>query len=157
MPTATNGLTPPAAVAKEEGTLVRIAIAFTAWAERWFPDAFIFVAIAVVIVALAAIVNGASATAVSRAFGDGFWSLIAFTMQMAFVAIGGYVVATSKPAAWLIGRLAAQPNIDLTRWNVRLGQSCSSVSGSIDNSPWILPPVIIRAFGHCQSATSPLI
>jgi short-chain fatty acids transporter len=105
----TNRLTPPVAVAKEEGALVRIAIAFTAWAERWFPDAFIFVAIAVVIVALAAIVNGASATAVSRAFGDGFWSLIAFTMQMAFVAIGGYVVATSKPAAWLIGRLAAQP------------------------------------------------
>jgi short-chain fatty acids transporter len=109
MPTSTNGLTPPAAAAKEEGTLVRIAIAFTAWAERWFPDAFIFVAIAVVVVALAAIVNGASATAVSRAFGDGFWSLITFTMQMAFVAIGGYVVATSKPAAWLIGRLAAQP------------------------------------------------
>jgi hypothetical protein len=44
----TNRLTPPAAVAKEEDTLVRIAIAFTAWAERWFPDAFIFVAIAVV-------------------------------------------------------------------------------------------------------------
>jgi short-chain fatty acids transporter len=89
--------------------LVRIAIGFTAWAERWFPDAFIFVAIAVVLVALAAIGNGASPIAVSRAFGDGFWSLITFTMQMAFVAIGGYVVATSKPAALLIARLAAWP------------------------------------------------
>jgi hypothetical protein len=28
-----------------EGYLVRLAVAFTAWAERWFPDAFIFVAI----------------------------------------------------------------------------------------------------------------
>jgi short subunit fatty acids transporter len=25
-----------------EGYLVRLAVAFTAWAERWFPDAFIF-------------------------------------------------------------------------------------------------------------------
>ena len=47
--------------------------------------------------------------AVSQAFGDGFWSLITFTMQMAFVAIGGYVVATSAPAQRLIRRLAAIP------------------------------------------------
>jgi short-chain fatty acids transporter len=89
--------------------LVRIAIAFTAWAERWFPDAFVFVAIAVVVVALAAMLNGASPLAVSQAFGDGFWSLIVFTMQMAFVAIGGYVVAVSAPAQRLIRRLAAIP------------------------------------------------
>jgi short-chain fatty acids transporter len=43
------------------------------------------------------------------AFGNGFWSLITFTMQMAFVAIGGYVVATSAPAQRLIGRLADLP------------------------------------------------
>ena len=85
----------PGGSTKQEGALVRIAIGFTAWAERWFPDAFIFVAIAVVVVAVAAIANGASPMAVSIAFGNGFWSLITFTMQMAFVAIGGYVVATS--------------------------------------------------------------
>ena len=38
---------------QREGALDRVAIGFTAWAERWFPDAFIFVAIAVVVVALA--------------------------------------------------------------------------------------------------------
>ena len=92
-----------------EGVLVRIAIAFTAWAERWFPDAFIFVAIAVAVVALAALANGASPGSVSQSFGNGFWSLITFTMQMAFVAIGGYVVATSAPAARLIHRLARLP------------------------------------------------
>src|ERR1700751_3330224 len=94
---------------EREGALVRLAIAFTAWAERWFPDAFIFVAIAVVVVALAALINGASPVAVSVAFGNGFWSLITFTMQMAFVAIGGYVVATSAPARRLIGWLADLP------------------------------------------------
>ena len=93
----------------QEGAMVRIAIAFTAWAERWFPDAFIFVAIAVVVVAAAALINGASPIAVSTAFGNGFWSLITFTMQMAFVAIGGYVVATSTPAQKLIGWLSDLP------------------------------------------------
>jgi short-chain fatty acids transporter len=92
-----------------EGALARAAIGFTEWAERWFPDAFIFVAIAVVIVALGALANGASPKDVSLAFGGGFWSLITFTMQMAFVVIGGYVVATSAPAAALIRRLAAAP------------------------------------------------
>jgi len=99
----------PAGTEVQEGLLVRIAIGFTGWAERWFPDAFIFVAIAVVIVALAAIINGASPLAVSVAFGNGFWSLITFTMQMAFVAIGGYVVATSAPAQQLIRWLAELP------------------------------------------------
>jgi short-chain fatty acids transporter len=103
---AQQGLSDP--VTRERG-LARIAVAFTAWAERWFPDAFVFVAIAVVVVALAAMANGATPAAVSIAFGNGFWSLITFTMQMAFVAIGGYVVATSPPAARLIRRLARVP------------------------------------------------
>jgi len=97
------------AATQSEGRMVRIAIGFTAWAERWFPDAFIFVAIAVVIVALAALGNGASPIAVSQSFGNGFWSLITFTMQMAFVAIGGYVVAMSYPAQRLIRSLAGMP------------------------------------------------
>jgi len=96
--------TPP-----RDGLMVRVAVGFTSWAERWFPDPFVFVAIAVVIVAAAAMAAGASPLAVSQAFGGGFWSLITFTMQMAFVAIGGYVVATSGPAARLIRRLAALP------------------------------------------------
>ena len=94
---------------KPEGALARVAIAFTAWAERWFPDAFIFVAIAVVVVAAAALANGAAPLAVSQAFGVGFWSLIAFTMQMAFIVIGGYAVATSAPAQQVIRGLAALP------------------------------------------------
>jgi short-chain fatty acids transporter len=103
----------PASVSEDpsarDGALVRLAFAFTAWAERWFPDAFIFVALAVVVVSLGAMVNGASPLAVSQAFGVGFWSLITFTMQMAFIVIGGYVVATSAPAQRLIRALAGLP------------------------------------------------
>lgn len=94
---------------ERDGLMVRVAVAFTSWAERWFPDAYIFAAIAVLIVSIAAISNGASPLAVSVAFGSGFWSLTTFTMQMAFVAIGGFVVATSPPAARLIRRLALIP------------------------------------------------
>src|SRR3954463_5881046 len=95
--------------AEATGTLARLGIRFTAWAEKWFPDAFIFVAIAVVIVALGALANGAPAASVAQTFGDGFWSLIPFTMQMTFVTIGGYVVATSPPVQALIDRLAGIP------------------------------------------------
>src|SRR5690606_4784665 len=42
-------------------------------------------------------------------FGAGYWSLIPFTMQMAFVVIGGYVVATAPVVARLIARLARMP------------------------------------------------
>src|SRR5258708_16886954 len=74
---------------QQEGVLVRTAIGFTAWAERWFPDAFIFVAIAVVVVALAALINWSSPVAVSVAFCNRFLRLITLTMQMAFVALSG--------------------------------------------------------------------
>ncbi|WP_257884793.1 short-chain fatty acid transporter [Variovorax sp. RO1] len=99
----------PHEASADAGLLSRLGLRFTAWAERWFPDAFVFAAIAVVVVAGAALLNGSSPQAVAKSFGDGFWSLIVFTMQMALVAIGGYVVATSPPAARLIRKLAALP------------------------------------------------
>ena len=99
----------PADHGAEQGYMARLALGFTAWAEKWFPDSFIFVAVALVIVAVGAMVNGAGPMAVSKQFGLGFWSLIPFTMQMAFVAISGYVVASSPPAARLIEKLAAVP------------------------------------------------
>lgn len=101
--------TPPYVTPDRAPFLTRLGLRFTAWAERWFPDAFVFAAIAVALVALAALANGAAPQAVARSFGDGFWSLIVFSMQMALVAIGGYAVATSPPASRLISGLAALP------------------------------------------------
>ena len=95
--------------AAREGILARTALGFTSWAERWFPDAYIFAALAVILVSAAALVNGATPLAVAKSFGDGFWILITFTMQMAFVVISGYVVAMSPPAARLIRGLASLP------------------------------------------------
>lgn len=93
----------------KSGVFERIAVGVSNWSERWFPDSYIFAALAVIVVALGAMASGAPLRAVAGAFGDGYWSLIPFTMQMAFVAISGYVVAVSPPASKLITRLAALP------------------------------------------------
>lgn len=95
---------------KSTGVLERTAIGVARWSERWFPDAYIFAAIAVVVVALGALAVGAPIQRIGMAFGDGFWSLIPFTMQMAIVAISGYVVAVSPPASKAIGWLARLPS-----------------------------------------------
>lgn len=96
-------------IAVQDNRYARFAIRCAHWAERWFPDSWVFAALAVVIVSLAAMAFGAPVTATARAFGDGYWSLIPFTMQMAFVVIGGYVVASSPPAARLIALFARIP------------------------------------------------
>ncbi|UZW60537.1 short-chain fatty acid transporter [Lysobacter enzymogenes] len=98
-----------AAAPVADGPLARFALRSAAWAERWFPDAYVFAALGVVVVAVAALAFGATPTATAAAFGDGYWSLIPFTMQMAFVVIGGYVVATAPAVARLIDALARFP------------------------------------------------
>lgn len=93
----------------EESRYARFALRCSNFAERWFPDSWVFAALAVIIVAVATLGMGAAPAEAAKAFGDGFWSLIPFTMQMAFVVIGGYVVASSPPAVKLIDRLARIP------------------------------------------------
>lgn len=88
---------------------VRVALRCAAFAERWFPDAYVFAVLGVVLVAGAAMAFGASPQDTAARFGEGYWSLIPFTLQMAFVVIGGYVVATAPPVARLIERLARVP------------------------------------------------
>lgn len=107
--TAGTGSTGPAAPDTRERGLAAVAQRLAAWTERWFPDAWVFAAAGVVIVAVAAMLAGASPKAVAESFGGGFWDLTAFTLQMAMVVLTGYVVATAPPVARLIERLAAVP------------------------------------------------
>ncbi|MGN2245491.1 short-chain fatty acid transporter [Frateuria sp. GZRR35] len=93
----------------QQGLFARAALRSAAWSERWFPDAWVFAALGLVLVALLALGFGATPATTVQAFGDGFWSLIPFTMQMAFVVIGGYVVASSPIVARLIDALARVP------------------------------------------------
>lgn len=104
-----TGMADPHPSSLQEGVMARAALRCAAWAEKWFPDAYVFAVLGVVIVALCAMAFGATPKATAEAFGGGFWSLIPFTMQMAFVVIGGYAVATAPIVARFIDRLAQVP------------------------------------------------
>ena len=97
----------------DEGMLAKVALALADWSERWFPDALIFAMAAVVVVAVGALALGAPPGIVMFQFGKGFWDLIPFTMQMALIIVGGYVVASSPAVARLIEWLATLPRTAL--------------------------------------------
>jgi short-chain fatty acids transporter len=92
------------------GTFARFGIALADFSERWFPDTLVFALVAIVIVFVAGLILGSSAADLAKDFGEGFWQLIPFTLQMAMVIIGGYVVAVSPPIARVIRRMADIPS-----------------------------------------------
>src|SRR5690554_4346613 len=76
--------------------------------ERYLPDPYIFVLLLTVIAAVAAIaVERQTPLAVMRMWGDGFWSLLTFSMQMLLVLVTGFMLASSPPVKKLLQRLAA--------------------------------------------------
>lgn len=91
----------------------RFAQRATALAERWMPDAFVF-ALAATLLCLGAAyavdpAMRAAPTALVRAWGEGFWTLIPFTLQMAMIIIGGSVLASAPPVRRAISALAGLP------------------------------------------------
>ena len=89
--------------------LERMGASLADWSERWFPDAYVFAVIALVVTCAGALMMGRPPEKIAVDFGNAFWNLIPFTMQMAFVVIGGYIVAISKPVNRLIVALAEVP------------------------------------------------
>jgi len=87
----------------------RLGMALADWSQRWFPDAFVFALAGLIVVFVTGALLGIAMRDLVKYFGEGFWSLIPFTMQMAIIIIGGYVVATSPPVHRLIRRLAGVP------------------------------------------------
>lgn len=109
MATAIAGNPTPAPAGMSDGWFVRAGMAMADWCERWFPDAFVFALVGLIIVFMAGLFMGTPAMTLIKYFGEGFWSLIPFTMQMALIIIGGYTVASSPPIQRLILKLAEVP------------------------------------------------
>ena len=68
--------------------------------NRWLPDAFLFAVILSIIVYVGAMLaTGMGPLKVLSAWGsnDGFWGLLAFSMQMALVLVLGSAMASAKP------------------------------------------------------------
>ena len=91
------------------GILVRLGISLANWSERWFPDALVMAMSAAVIVFIAGLSLGSTLPDLVSAFGDGFWQLISFTLEVAMMVVSGFVVATSPPVARAIRWLATIP------------------------------------------------
>ncbi len=100
-----------AAAPAEAGPVARVALRLTAWTERWIPDAFIFALLATVVVFVAAIIwTPSSPLQVIDAWGNGFWDLVTFTLQMSLIIITGHVLATSAPMRGAIRAIASWPS-----------------------------------------------
>ena len=92
------------------GGLSALAARFTAWTQKWIPDAFVFALVATAVAVLAGLwVTRGGVVTVVESWGKGFWELLGFTLQMALVIITGYVVASTRPVIRLIGLLAGLP------------------------------------------------
>lgn len=69
---------------------------FDRMVQRYLPDAFLFAVLLTIIVYMGGvIVTNNSAVDMLAYWGDGFWDLLTFTMQMALIVVTGYVLANT--------------------------------------------------------------
>jgi short-chain fatty acids transporter len=75
--------------------------------DRYLPDPYIFVLILTLIVIAAAMaIERQSAIAVIGMWGDGFWDLLAFSMQMLLVLVTGFMLASTPPVKRVLVAIA---------------------------------------------------
>jgi short-chain fatty acids transporter len=87
----------------------RAAVRLNDWTQRWVPGAFTIAWLLTLIVfVLSWTVGGASFLDSVRYWGDGFWELNLFSMQMCLVMFTGSVVAVSPPSARALAWIAAR-------------------------------------------------
>ncbi|GAB4329241.1 MAG: short-chain fatty acid transporter [Candidatus Zixiibacteriota bacterium] len=88
----------------------RVASALTAWSVRWVPNSFIIAGLlTLIVVALALTLTGAGPLDCVIYWGDGFWELLSFGMQMCLIIFTGYIVAVSPPLRRVLSSLARIP------------------------------------------------
>jgi short-chain fatty acids transporter len=106
--TETQTETPPGAV-KRAGVMQKIAGFFTELMRRYLPDPFVFaIVLTILTVILAIVIEGQSFTDVTAAWGEGFWSLLAFTTQMAVILAMGYVLANAPVVDRLLDAIVSR-------------------------------------------------
>ncbi|WP_337245563.1 TIGR00366 family protein [Luteimonas sp. gir] len=77
--------------------------------ERYLPDAYVFVLIFTAIAAVAALaIERTAPLALVRHWGNGFWELLGFSMQMLLVLVTGFILARTPPVARMLTALASR-------------------------------------------------
>ncbi|MFT0545332.1 short-chain fatty acid transporter [Allopusillimonas ginsengisoli] len=75
--------------------------------ERYLPDPYIFVVLLTLLAGIAAVsIEGNSPMEVVTMWGDGFWGLLSFTMQMVLVLVAGYMMASTPVIKRVLSTLA---------------------------------------------------
>ena len=90
----------------KHNALERFGLWLAAWSEKWFPDAWVFALIGILVVFVLGLLLGESPSKLAMEGGKSFWSLVPFTMQMVMIIIGGYVVASTPLVYWFIRKVA---------------------------------------------------
>lgn len=84
----------------------KLAGFFTELMRRYMPDPFVFaIGLTLLTMALAVLTQGQAPALVLQSWGDGFWSLLAFTAQMAVILAMGYVLAISPIVDGFLDRI----------------------------------------------------
>lgn len=79
--------------------------------DRYLPDPFVFVLILTLIAGLAAVLTqGTGPLEVVTIWGDGFWTLLTFSMQMLLVLVTGYMMASTPLVRRGLSALAGLAN-----------------------------------------------
>lgn len=86
-----------------------LAKLFTRVAERYLPDAFIFLFFLTLIVFVLGIIQGSGPREVLGYWGDGFFTLLEFTMQSTLMLVTGFALANTPPVHRGLRALARLP------------------------------------------------
>lgn len=90
--------------------LTRIALALNRFSERWIPSSLAIVAILTFLTfGMAAALTGAGPVKLVSAWGDGFWKLLEFSMQMSLMMVTGSLLAESPAMRRAFDALARVP------------------------------------------------
>lgn len=88
--------------------LNRVSKPFVRLVERYLPDPYIFVLLLTLAAFIAAmVVEGQSPASVVTMWGEGFWDLLTFSMQMLLVLVTGFMLANTPLVKGILDRLAA--------------------------------------------------
>ncbi|GAA0589999.1 short-chain fatty acid transporter [Virgibacillus siamensis] len=84
---------------------------FDRMVQRYLPDAFLFAIILTLVVFVLGIsIMGSSPVEMVQYWGDGFWDLLAFAMQMSLIVVTGYILASTPAVRKILTKISTLAN-----------------------------------------------
>ncbi len=86
----------------------RLSSLMTAFVSRYLPDPLIFALLLTLITFFSALgLTDSTPVSLVKMWGDGFWNLLGFAMQMALIVVTGHALASSPPVKSLLSAAAS--------------------------------------------------